>query len=255
MGLDRTTRKLYHEHPHLACAQARVIKTGADSVELSATVAFPEGGGQESDQGTLTLADGRVLRFVHAQRMYGELAGLKGFPELQVRGVIWHGIHPDDRHVLADVQPGSTVAVRIDVGRRARLTLSHTAAHLLYVAALQVRPEAEGATIGCHIREGSARLDFALRERFSAADLERIATIANALVAGDHPIELTAHADVPDARTWHCNGHAVPCGGTHLASTGAVGAITVRRKGLGTGKERLTCEFPAARVELGAYHD
>ena len=48
MKFERQTRRLYDSHPYLCETSARIIKIGADFLELDATVAFPEGGGQES---------------------------------------------------------------------------------------------------------------------------------------------------------------------------------------------------------------
>lgn len=255
MPLDRHTRKLYNEHPWLRSARTRVTKIGPDTVELAATVAFPEGGGQESDQGHIALDDGRIVRFIHARKIYGELAGLPGFPDLQVGGVIWHQVHPEDLPLLHDMEAGQSATVCIDVERRARLSLSHSASHLLYAAVLAQRPEALGATLGCHIKEGAARFDFALEARFTPEDLEAIARRSNDLVTRDVPIELRNHPGIPDARTWHCDGLAIPCGGTHIERTGAIGPIVVKRKGLGAGKERIGCEFPQALIMTDRYHD
>ena len=57
MKLDRRTRKLYYDDFFLSRADARVVKVGPDVIELDATVAYPEGGGQEADHGTLTFDD------------------------------------------------------------------------------------------------------------------------------------------------------------------------------------------------------
>ncbi len=51
---------------------------------------------------------------------------------MQVEGDIWHVIYPDDQAMLAHLAVNAEVTVRIDVERRASLSLSHTASHLLY---------------------------------------------------------------------------------------------------------------------------
>ena len=252
--LNRSTRKLYYTDCYLSQTRARVVKTGPDFIELDVTVAFPEGGGQESDCGTIVLDDGSVLRFIEAKRLYGNWSGLADMPGLQVDGVIWHVIHPDDCTILARVAGDADVTEHIDVERRARLSLSHTASHLLYLGVGMHRPDAIAHTIGCHIKEDGARFDFGVSERFSAGQIAHIEARANEFVQQAAAITVSAHASVPDARLWHCEGHVIACGGTHLDNAAAVGALQVRRKSVGAGKERLACSFPYAVLDLARYH-
>lgn len=254
MKFSRCTRRLYYEDFHLCQAETRVVQVGPDYVELEATVAYPEGGGQEPDHGTLTFENGVQVPFLDVQRMYGHACGFPDFPQVQVGGVIWHRVPPEMQSALASLKPGMPVCVEIDTTRRARLSLSHTASHLLYLAIGLHRPDAPERTIGCHIREDAARFDFAVEERFTPEQIESIAQVANALVARDAPITFSAHPDEPDARRWHCDGHVIACGGTHLDRTGAIGPLEIRRKRLGTGKERLGCTFSQARLDLARYH-
>ncbi len=254
MRIDRHTRRLYQEDPFLCQAEARIVRVGADHIELDATCAYPEGGGQESDTGVLILESGSRLRFVSAQRMYGHPCGLPDFPDILVGGVIWHTILPEDRPGLLEARQGMGARVIIDVARRAHLTVSHTASHLLYLGIERHRPDAIGRTLGCHIREDGARFDFAVEERFTPEEIAAIASTANELVTRDLAITTDADTAMKDARRWHCASHVIPCGGTHWDHTGAVGQMEVRRKRLGTGKERLSCHLPDMQVDLGRYH-
>ncbi|MBS0553454.1 MAG: alanyl-tRNA editing protein [Proteobacteria bacterium] len=251
--IGRTTRKRYYEDPYLTRCPAHVVRSGGDYIELDSTVAYPEGGGQESDRGLIHLPDGRRVRFVEAKRMYGYAPRLEGFPDIQVDGVIWHVIHPDDRSVAAGIKEGTPVGVEIDVERRARLTLSHTASHLVYVGIGLYRPDAIPGILGCHIKPEGARFDFKVAERFTPEDVEAITAFANDLVCRDAPVRVEPHAVHADARIWRCEAHQMPCGGTHLASTGSIGPLKVRRKCLGAGKERLSCEFVDAALDLMPY--
>ena len=131
MKFHRQTRKRYYEDGYASQCQARVIKIEVDTIELDVTVAFPEGGGQEADHGTITLNNGCAPRFIDARKMYGHSPGIDGFPDVQVGGVIWHKVHPDDVSFLNDLHIGDSVTVRIDMDRRARLMHSHTASPIL----------------------------------------------------------------------------------------------------------------------------
>jgi len=253
MKFHRQTRKRYYEDGFLGSCQASVIKIEADMIELDATVAFPEGGGQEADHGTITLDNGSGLRFIDARKMYGHSPGIDGFPDVQVGGVIWHKVHPDDVSLLNQIRIHDSVTVHIDVDRRAWLTLSHTASHILYVAVAAVRPDAVQATLGCHIRSDGARFDFGVNERFTPDQVSQIEAHANDLVLCDAAITMSAHPQEPDLRSWHCEQHRIACGGTHLDRTGPVGRLVVKRKSLGAGKERLSCSFPDAVVDTARF--
>ncbi|KXU82513.1 synthetase [Paraburkholderia monticola] len=254
MRLNRRTTKLFYNDAYLAACETHVVKVDGAWVELADTVAYPEGGGQDSDHGTIAFHDGTVLRFIHAKKMYGHAAGVPGFPDIQVDGVVLHQIHADDQHLLACLVPETHVKVSIDVTRRAALSVSHSASHLLYLAVGLHRPDAVADTLGCHIKIGGTRFDFGVDQRFTAEDLGKIQETANELVRRDLAIHLSAHPDVPDARVWHCDDHVIPCGGTHIERTGLIGEITVRRKSLGIGKERISCEFPHAHIQTDRYH-
>lgn len=251
--IGRTTRKRYYEDPYLARCEAVVVRRGEDYLELDATVAYPEGGGQESDRGVIHLPDGEAIRFIEAKRMYGHAPRLEGFPDIEVEGVIWHVIQPEDRAAAATIAAGTAVEVEIDLERRARLTLSHSAAHLVYLGIARYRPDAIAGLFGCHIKPDGARFDFRVEERFTPDVVQSIEAFANALVSRTAAIRVETHPQHPDARIWCCEDARIPCGGTHLRATDAVGQMRVRRKCLGSGKERLTCEFPEARIELGPY--
>jgi Ser-tRNA(Ala) deacylase AlaX len=254
MKLDRRTHKLYYEDFYLSQAEAKIVKVGPDYIELDATVAYPKGGGQEADQGVISLRDGRDIRFIGAKKLYGDLISLPDFPCVQVEGVIWHMVHPDDHALLTDLEVGIKVKVSIDIERRARLSLCHTASHLLYLGIGIHRPDAIKNTLGCHIKSDGARFDFSVKERITGEQISEIEASANEFVIRNANIIISAHASIPDARMWHCEHHVIPCGGTHLDYSAPVGTLQVRRKNLGTGKERISCDFPAATFDIGRYH-
>jgi Ser-tRNA(Ala) deacylase AlaX len=254
MTFERRTRKLYYEDFFLTEAKVKVVKVGTDYIELDATVAYPEGGGQDADQGTISFADGRLVRFIWAKKLYTHRSGLTEFPDVQVDGIIRHRVHPDDILMLANIQPGTEVTVAIDIERRARLSLSHTASHLLYLAVSKYRQDVIEGILGCHIKTDGARFDFRVNERFTSEEISNIEEEANALVTRDVKIEISAHPDEPDARLWHAEGYSIPCGGTHLDHTAPIGRMHVKRKGLGASKERVSCVFPDAKLTLDQYH-
>lgn len=218
------TRKRFDDAPYERQCDATVIAVGADGVELDQTVCYARSGGQAGDSGTLTLADGRVL-------------------------VLTDTVYADERrrivHVLAEgVAPppvGERVTVAIDWPRRHRLMRLHTCLHLL--GALVPAP-----VTGCSISPDSARIDFDLPEStLDKADLtERLNALITAAtdvtVNAITPEELAAQPDLvrtigaaPPAGTERIRIIEIPgvdrqpCGGTHVANTGEIGAVTVTK--------------------------
>ncbi|MFY1902770.1 alanyl-tRNA editing protein [Achromobacter xylosoxidans] len=218
------TRKRFDDAPYEPQCDATVIAVGADGVELDQTVCYARSGGQAGDSGTLTLADGRVLALTDT-------------------------VYADERrrivHVLAEgVAPppvGERVTVAIDWPRRHRLMRLHTCLHLL--GALVPAP-----VTGCSISPDSARIDFDLPEStLDKADLtERLNALITAAtdvtVNAITPEELAAQPDLvrtigaaPPAGTERIRIIEIPgvdrqpCGGTHVANTGEIGAVTVTK--------------------------
>jgi Ser-tRNA(Ala) deacylase AlaX len=126
IALNRKTRKLYYESPLLSVCSAVVVKVGPTHIELDQTIAYPEGGGQESDQGVLVLSGNRELRFADARKLYGTRPPISDVPDILVDGIIQHEIVESDAGHLASLQEGETVEVHIDCFRRAALSRSHT---------------------------------------------------------------------------------------------------------------------------------
>ncbi len=251
--LSRQTRRLYYEDPYRVSSGATVVRVGADYLELDQTLAFPEGGGQEADHGIIGFEGGLTLRYVDVKKMFAMPARLADFPDVHVGGVIWHMIAPQDQQLLARVSEGMRARVDIDATRRAWLSLSHTASHLLYLGVGAHRPDAIGSTLGCHIKADGARFDFSVENRFLPEEIAAITDSANDRVRRNLEVEVFAHEGQPDARYWRCDGQTIPCGGTHLSNTAPVGELRLKRKCLGTGKERLSCEFPFATIDLSRY--
>jgi Ser-tRNA(Ala) deacylase AlaX len=251
----RETQKCYYEDAYLRECHAQIVKVGVDYIELDRTVAYPEGGGQESDHGVIEAPGWLQVRFVHARKMYASKVHIPDMHDVGIGGVIEHVVHEQDSGLLEKLHPGMPVVVRIDVDRRARLSLSHTASHLVYLAVSKIRPEAIARTLGCHIRPIAARFDFGINNRFMPDELEEIEKVANAYVARNGSVHLCAHPEYSDARYWVCEGEVIPCGGTHIGSTGSIGPLILHRRSLGKGKERIACEFSRAALQIDAFHN
>ncbi|HAE00562.1 MAG TPA: Ala-tRNA(Pro) hydrolase [Rhodospirillaceae bacterium] len=217
---DRT-EELYRDDSYLKSCDATVVEiTDRGALVLDRTVFYYTGGGQPGDSGTLTF-DGGSIRIGTT---------------IQVDGDILH--IPEEGQTLPPV--GTKVVAEIDWDRRYRLMKMHTAMHLLCAL---VPCGVTGGQVG----EDKSRLDFDVGEHM--LDKDALTAQLNDLIAQDHPLqtlwitdaELDANPEL--VRTMSVQpprnagrirlvkvGEAVdlqPCGGTHIAHTGEIGALSI----------------------------
>lgn len=206
------TRKVFWEDPYRTSLDTRVAAVAGSEVTLDATILYALAGGQESDHGSI------AGRPVQTARWLG-------------RGIVY-ALPPD--HGLA---AGDAVRVELDWTRRHALMRLHFAAELVLEIAMQRLAGAK--KIGAHIAADKARIDFAWTGVVTPL-LPEIAAAAQAVVDRDLAIESAFSDEAAERRFWRIPGFAeVPCGGTHLRRTGEVGAIALKRRNVGKGKERI----------------
>ncbi len=208
-------------------AEARVVaRTPEGGVVLDATVFYPAGGGQPGDAGRLDWEGGAVAI---ADTRKGEGGAVVLLPE--------PGAAPPP--------VGAAVVQRLDWDRRHLHMRVHTALHLLSVV---IPLPVTGGQIGA----GKGRLDFDMPE--APGDRDALEAALNALVARDLPVqedwitdaELAANPGLvktmsvaPPVGAGRVRlvriGHGAdqvdlqPCGGTHVARTGEIGALEIAR--------------------------
>lgn len=233
------TEELFRHDAYLTSCTATVTAAGEQGIELDRTIFYPMGGGQPGDTGSLTLADGRSLT-VTDTRKGDDGSGIVHLTEAAAEpGLV-----------------GQQVECAIDWQRRHRLMRVHTLLHLL----CSLIPA--GVT-GGSVRDGSGRLDFDLPE--SNLDKLALTEALNRLIEADHKVtarwisdaELDAQPEL--VRTMSVSpprgGGSVrlleiegvdlqPCGGTHVAATGEIGEVRVRKiEKKGKHNRRVTVEL------------
>ena len=211
-------RKIFWLDAYRTAHKTRIAGVDNQRVRLEETIFFAFSGGQESDAGT--VAGHPVLA--------AEKEGLD----------IVYTLPPN--HGL---RAGDEVEVAIDRDRRYRLMRLQFAAEMVLQIIYKIRPGIE--RIGAHISADKARVDFALDSSIAALFPQIEAQVAT-LLAADLPI-VTAFADeATERRYWEVDGFArMPCGGTHPRRTAEVGAIKLKRKNTGKGKERIEITLTA----------
>lgn len=205
-------RKVFWDDPYLCELDTKVNAVEGDLVTLNETVFFAFSGGQESDAGNI---GGQPV--LNARTQGGDI--LYTLPED-------HGL-----------KPGDPVHVEIDWARRYRLMRLHFAAEIVLELVYKHLPGIE--KIGAHIAQDKARIDFSMDENISN-HFGLLSGDANRIVDNDMPVESAFGDEAAGRRYWKIEGFGeVPCGGTHVKRTGEVGAITLKRKNIGAGKERI----------------
>jgi misacylated tRNA(Ala) deacylase len=219
------TEEVFRDDSYAQECAATVTAVDDRGIQLDRTVFYPTGGGQPGDRGVLELTDGEQLAIVDTVK--GEAAG-----EI---------VHVPERGADASLV-GRELKACIDWPRRYRMMRVHTLLHLLGAVV------GAGVTGGSIRDDGSGRLDFDLPD--PTLDKEHIARELNRLVEEDHPVrprwvseqELDTNPDLVRTmsvapprgqgrvRLLEIAGVDLQaCGGTHLARTGEVGAVEVRK--------------------------
>lgn len=204
--------KRFWQDPYLSTLDTRIAAVDGAQVRLEDTIFFAFSGGQESDGGSIGGHS------VHEASKDG----------LDIVYTL------DDDHGLA---VGERVTVAIDWARRYRLMRLHFAAEMVLQLVYQAVPGIE--RIGAHIAADKARIDFALESNIAALfpSIER--RVAE-LIQQDLPIVTAFSDEASQRRYWQVDGFArMACGGTHPKRTGEVGALGLKRRNQGKGKERI----------------
>ena len=206
------TEKVFWAEPYRTTLATHITTVDGADVTLAATIFYALSGGQESDAGS--IGGHAVLR---ARKMGQEII---------------YTLHAD--HGL---QAGDAVEVVIDPLRRYQLMRLHFAAELV-LELVYARCPGVGK-VGAHIAADKARIDFGWPENIAGLFPALLAD-AHALIDRDAAIESAFSDTALERRYWAVEGFArVPCGGTHLRRTREVGHISLRRRNVGKGKERI----------------
>lgn len=233
------TQKIYYKEPYKKALRAKVIEIDKEGLILDRTIAYPEGGGQESDRGVI-VKEGVEVEFFDVQKRPGRTIFLEDFPTISVDNKIVHFIKEEE---LEKFSVGDEVLVRIDTIRRAKLSISHSAIHIVLMAIEKLFSGLESKIYGAKIKEDSARLDFRTTIKFSSNDISEIEKIANDIVVNNWPIEVFAHKKEPEALYWRLDWYTCPCGGTHIDNTSYIKYIKIKRKNLGKSAQRISATF------------
>jgi len=206
------TFKQFWVDPYQTKHGAMVRTAASNEVTLDSTIFFAFSGGQESDHGTFN-----------------------GIPVISARKEGLDIIYTLPEEAMLCV--GEQVEIEIDWARRHRLMQLHFAAELVLEIMYKMLPDAE--KVGAHIGQDKARIDFGWPQSIAPL-LEDVAAKANEIISADLAIVSEFEERETERRYWEIEGFSrVPCGGTHVRSTGEIGRIRLKRENKGRGKERV----------------
>lgn len=244
------TEKKYYNDMFLKECDALVLDVIDNKVILDQTVAYPEGGGQISDIGYLCFDD-KEIPFFDAKKGVGRVLSVKDFPTVCVDTPIYHFV---EEQYISFFEKGQKVKVKIDIDRRRRTTVHHSALHLALMYACDLKPDLMKNIKGCKITTEYGRLDFFLTERFSEEDINYISEKVNLAVNLGITIKSYHYPKEKEAWYWQCEDFICPCGGTHVVNTKQLGKLNVKRKSVGKNTERLIVSSDCEQFPKELYH-
>jgi Ser-tRNA(Ala) deacylase AlaX len=234
------TKLLYLEDmARLSCEAAVIDRIDQDAktiLILDQTVMYPQGGGQPYDQGKISTES--------AIFEVGEVRFIDGW------------VHHVGTDSVGKIEKGAIVTVVVEPTRRALNSRLHSAGHMVDFAVTALNLGWIPGK-GFHFPDGpyveySGDLQESDKERLTA----EIQTIANRVVQEDRPTRVAFMSRDDMAKVCHYvpenlptnkpqrvllfGDYGVPCGGTHVASSGQIEQITIRKIRLEKGNIRVS---------------
>ncbi|CAM3885099.1 alanine--tRNA ligase [Rahnella bruchi] len=213
------------------------IKPGVNAiVVLDDTPFYGESGGQVGDKGILKTASG-VFSVSDTQK-YGKAIGHQGSLN------------------AGELSIGDSVEAEVDVARRDRIRLNHSATHLLHAALRQVLGK-HVAQKGSLVNDNYLRFDFSHFEAMKPEEIRQVEDLVNAQIRRNLPIQTTI-MDLEEAKEKGAMAlfgekyedsvrvltmgdfSTELCGGTHASRTGDIGLFRIQSEsGTAAGVRRI----------------
>lgn len=223
-------KKIFWVDPYLTRLETRILKIEGNEIVFEETIGYSESGGQESD--IITINGIPVL----SSRM-----------DKHMPFFIYYTL-PEGHNFSI----GERILMKIDWVRRNRLMRLHFTCELVLILmnrlfngtqeGIELKPEEIDSVIrkrGAHMAETGARVDFECSKNISEY-FPVILHEYNKILKADLPIEKGFLNEAEQIRYWRLPGIAmVPCGGTHVHTTGEIGEIDLKRDRANKGVERI----------------
>jgi alanyl-tRNA synthetase len=218
------TERLYYHDSFLYSFQARVLEStqreGKTAVVLDRTAFYPTSGGQVFDTGKFLSGN-------------------------QVEVPVTEVAEDDDGRIYhftsSPLAPGETVSGMVDQARRRDHMQQHSGQHVLSAAFVRLF---DAPTVSFHMGTESCTIDLAVKS-LNSTQIAQAEQLANEVVTEDRPVSIR-FVSLDDARELGVRKlppkqtgqlrliditefDLTACGGTHVRSTGQIGAILLRK--------------------------
>ncbi|MDR2782085.1 MAG: alanyl-tRNA editing protein [Holosporaceae bacterium] len=223
------TDQLYLNDTYLFESDARIVEYKKDERDMSyillnQTIFYPQGGGQPCDHGKIICGD-----FEYAVR-----------DVKQIGDEIRHYIEPF-KNLMQNPSENSSVKCFIAKNRRLLNARYHTAGHLLGNIVKELHPNLKAQK--CHAFPGEAYIEFCgdevpneqlLSEKLQNAIEKNSPTkIFETDRRQFESIYYKLPYEIPESKKFRVmqigNYPPIPCGGTHIKSTGEIGEMTLKK--------------------------
>lgn len=206
------TKKIFWQDPYLTELNTTVKSVDRNHVTVHETIFYAFSGGQESDHDAFN-----------------------GFEVLDAKKIDKEIIYTLEDHHNLNVN--DKVKIVIDWQRRYQLMRLHFAAEIVLELVCQKFPEV--VKVGAHIAQDKSRIDFEWDKNISPF-LSMLQQDVQNIINTNQEIMSAFSDEINERRYWKINEFAkVPCGGTHLKTTGEIGTIRLKRVNPGKGRERI----------------
>ena len=239
-----STERIYRKDPYVTENEAVITavreKNGCDVIACDVSVFYPEGGGQPSDSGTVSLGESAVFEIVRAS-------------DEDLFGDVWH----ETNAPAGTFKAGDKVMLAIDWDRRFRNMQRHCGEHMLSGAMHSLYG---GVNKGFHMGEEYITIDIDLDGRMlTDEELDLAQSAVNEAVWADLPVSVTWFDDyesslsLPVRKQVPHDGRVsvvtvgdkgdpfdcIACCGTHPASSAEVGLIAIYKCEPNKGMNRI----------------
>ncbi len=208
------TEKIYIQDPYVKEFEAFIQKIEGNNVVLNKTAFYPESGGQAGDTGYIDKT--RVIDTRYA-------------PDRQIIIHITSG--------EPSFEEGNKIKGIIDWSRRYRIMRLHAASHIMEHFLYKVFGELKLS--GTHVNEKHDSSTYETDKILEPEKLQRVNDLANAFISKGYEINRWEDSNRPGWMYWKADEIEIPCGGTHPKNTKEIGAIIIKRKSGGSGKEKI----------------
>lgn len=202
---------LFRADPYLTQCRAKVTSIDGNKIQVDRTCFYAFSGGQQSDSGTIANIEVELAQKDKDTIYYT----LKDKPTFEV---------------------GGEVEIKIDKEKRDKIRKLHSAAHIVGDFFERKYNVSIKDIIGSSVEESKSRLDYIYQTNISEILLSLEEEVNNFL---EKQNEISHYEKDGDKWEWKCGDFICPCGGTHVRNTKEIGKIKLKRKNIGSGKERI----------------